>query len=76
MGGLLYKDFVAAKGKKLVWILVIATIVFTVLRMLFPGTAAFEDLVATTEDGKTVNMLDSLFLCGEVFICSGQAFLL
>lgn len=73
MGGLLYKDFVAVKGKKLILIFVIATIVFTVLRMLFPGTAAFESLVATTEDGKTVNLLDSLFLYGEFFIiCMGS----
>ena len=38
MGGLLYKDFVSINGKKLVWILIIGTVLFFGLRVAFPGT--------------------------------------
>ena len=65
MGGLLYKDFVAIRGKRFVWILILLTIIFTALRMIFPGTTVFFGLGAVTENGVTVNLLDTYFLLGE-----------
>lgn len=65
MGGLLYKDYVAIRGKRFVWILIFLTIIFTVLRMIFPGTTIFFDLGAVTENGEAVNILDTYFLLGE-----------
>lgn len=63
MSGLLYKDFVAIKGKRLVWILIIATVVYTALRMAFPGTV-YMDMV-TNDSGETGNLIDILFITGE-----------
>ena len=40
MGGLLYKDFVAVKGKLMVLIWSGVIIAFTVLRMMFTGYGA------------------------------------
>lgn len=37
MAGLLYKDFVGIKGRRIVWILAGFTFVFLILRFLFPG---------------------------------------
>ena len=56
MGGLIYKDFVAVRGKRLAWILSSLTAVYIMLRMFFPGT---EDIN---------NITDSLFLLGELMI--------
>lgn len=39
MAGLLYKDFVSVKGKKVVIIFGILTVLFLILRMVFPGNA-------------------------------------
>ncbi|MCM1186954.1 MAG: ABC-2 transporter permease [Lachnoclostridium sp.] len=37
MAGLLYKDFVGIKGKKIVWVFTVCTILFLILRLAFPG---------------------------------------
>lgn len=37
MAGLLYKDFIKIKGMKIIWILLVCTVLFTVLRLAFPG---------------------------------------
>lgn len=37
MAGLLYKDFVGIKGKRIVWVFVLLTIAFLILRFIFPG---------------------------------------
>ena len=37
MGGLLYKDFLAVKGKKMAIIIFALTLVFLVLRLALPG---------------------------------------
>lgn len=37
MAGLLYKDFIGIKGKRVLWILLGLTAVFAILRFLFPG---------------------------------------
>ena len=40
MAGLLYKDFIGIKGKRIVWILFACTTLFLVLRLAFPGTVS------------------------------------
>lgn len=37
MAGLLYKDFIGIKGKRILWILFACTVLFLVLRLAFPG---------------------------------------
>ncbi|MBD5522297.1 MAG: ABC-2 transporter permease [Lachnospiraceae bacterium] len=37
MAGLLYKDFIGINGKRIVWILIGATLLFLILRFVFPG---------------------------------------
>ena len=37
MAGLLYKDFIGIKGKRIVWILFGCTVIFLALRLAFPG---------------------------------------
>ena len=37
MAGLLYKDFIGIKGKRIVWILFGCTVLFLALRLAFPG---------------------------------------
>ena len=67
MGGLLYKDFVSVNnlGKfKMTWIMVIVMIAFITLRILFPGTADFEEFILIGENGETVSFLDILFMMG------------
>lgn len=64
MGGLLYKDFVSINriGKiKLTWFLLVLTIAFLVLRIVFPGTKAIEEFMGTNEQGQAVNMIDVFF---------------
>ena len=73
MGGLLYKDFAAVRGKRLVFILTIATVIFVILRMLFPGTGENHFFMGTNENGESVNMIDMFFFYGEFCIlwCGG-----
>lgn len=37
MAGLLYKDFIGINGKRIVWILIGVTLLFIILRFVFPG---------------------------------------
>lgn len=67
MGGLLYKDFVSINGKKLVWILIMGTVLFFGLRAAFPGTMNQEAFLTMTEDGQEMNLLDYLFF--SIFAC-------
>lgn len=62
MGGLLYKDFVAVKGKMMVLIWVGVIVGFTALRILFPGSSAGVDWLAKNDDGEVVNMVDAMFV--------------
>ncbi len=65
MGGLLYKDFVCIKGKKIAVILTVITVVLCILRVVFPGSSATVDngFLAENNDGKLVNMIDLMFAC-------------
>ena len=68
MAGLLYKDFVSIKGKRLIATLLILTVAFTALRLLFPGTMELDGFMVTTENGETANIIDTFFFFGEFYI--------
>ena len=61
MGGLLYKDFVFIKGKKIIWILTALTVLMVVLRLVFKGTEVLPDFMATDEEGTQINLVDGYF---------------
>ncbi len=65
MGGLLYKDFVAVKGKADIRTMIILTIVYIVLRMLFPGTEDIKGFIVENDTGELVNVLDTFFFMAE-----------
>ncbi len=64
MGGLLYKDFVSIKGKKLVWIMLGLTLIYSVLRCAFPGTEENTFFMALNESGQKINLADFFFGSG------------
>lgn len=68
MGGLLYKDFAAVKGKRLVLWLTVLTVAYIALRVLFPGTGELEGFMAENDKGEIVNVIDTFFLMGEFTI--------
>lgn len=77
MGGLLYKDFVSVNrlGKiKVTWGILFLLVCYTILRMVFPGTTAYPDFVATNEQGQMVNILDVMFV--SVFVLIILAFII
>lgn len=64
MGGLLYKDFVSVKGKKLVWTMLILTVLYSGLRFAFPGTVDNAYFMVKNESNQTINILDTFFVMG------------
>lgn len=68
MAGLLYKDFVAMRGKRFVLVITILTFVYIIFRMLFPGNSELEGFMIRNEDGETVNLIDSFFFIGEFYM--------
>lgn len=76
MGGLLYKDFVAVRGKRLILILTIVTVLFILLRTLFPGTEINPFFMVTNENGESENMIDTFFFLGELYILGFGGFLI
>ena len=68
MGGLLYKDFISVKGKTNVWTMIILTLVYIVLRRLFPGTADMKGFLVENDAGEIINILDTFFVMGECII--------
>ena len=68
MGGLLYKDFVAIRGKKLITITGIALVIYTFLRVIFPGSLVIPEFTATNDNGEVVSMFDVLFWYGEFIV--------
>lgn len=79
MAGLLYKDFIGIKGRRIVWIITGLTLAFLILRFLFPGyeTTVMADGWAENEAGELVKMTvgelrDSLLvMLPLLFIASG-----
>ena len=68
MGGLLYKDFVSIKGKRLVLVLLLLTVAFLVLRIVFPGNMDHSAFMALDDDGQEINMLDAIFAFVPMFL--------
>lgn len=58
MAGLLYKNFVGIKGKRIVWITAVLTLLFLILRFLFPGnvTTVMADGWAEDANGELVKI--------------------
>lgn len=65
MSGLLYKDYAAVRGRRIVTILAALSAVYLVLRVVFAGTAAGDGLLLTNDNGETANLVDLLFSLGE-----------
>lgn len=58
MAGLLYKDFIGIKGKRIVWILFGCTVLFLILRLAFPGNVntVMAGGMKETETGEMVEL--------------------
>jgi hypothetical protein len=76
MGGLLYQDFVSVGGKRLVRFTIVLTVVYMVLRIAFPGTAEYPDLMAVSDSGERVNLVDAFFLTAFGFFLLAALYLL
>lgn len=68
MSGLLYKDYAAVRGRRIVTILIALSVAYLVLRIAFPGNAAGDGALLTNDKGETANMIDLLFFLGEFCI--------
>ena len=68
MSGLLYKDYAAVRGRRIVTILIALSVAYLVLRISFPGNAAGDGVLLTNDKGETANMIDLLFFLGEFCI--------
>lgn len=64
MAGLLYKDFVAIKGKKIALIYLCATVLFLAIRLIFPGT----DMTETIFEGDKVSFMSTYGAAYDVFL--------
>ena len=63
MGGLMYKDFVAIKGKRICIILLSAIALLCILRVIFPGSMAEGlEMVFVNDQGIRINTLDLMFV--------------
>ncbi len=60
MGGLLYKDFVSVRGKRFVCFLCVFTLIFILIRVMFPGDRFLDDFMAIAEDGSRINLIDRI----------------
>lgn len=68
MGGLMYKDFVAIKGKRICIILLSALALLCILRVIFPGSMAEGlEMVFVNDQGIRINALDLMFV--TPYIC-------
>lgn len=67
MVGLLYKDFVSMKGKKLCCSLFAFLVILTALRVAFPGYRELSDFMLTNEHGEAVNLIDAFFCMVPMF---------
>ena len=68
MGGLLYKDFIAIKGKRFAITLLILTGIFIMFRFLFADTAAFPSLQMERDDGDVLSLIDLIFWQSETML--------
>ena len=71
MGGLMYKDFVAIKGKRICIILLSAIAILCILRMIFPGSLAEGlEMISENDQGIRINTLDLMFVMPYICIIS------
>ena len=69
MGGLMYKDFVAIKGKRICIILLSAIAILCILRMIFPGSLAEGlEMISENDQGIRINTLDLMFVMPYICI--------
>lgn len=69
MGGLMYKDFVAIKGKRICIILLSFIALLCILRVIFPGSMAEGlGMIAENDQGIKVNTLDLMFVMPYICI--------
>ena len=70
MGGLMYKDFVAIKGKRICIILLSAIALLCILRVIFPGGSMAEgmEMVFVNDQGIRINTLDLMFVMPYICI--------
>jgi hypothetical protein len=69
MGGLMYKDFVAIKGKRICIILLSAMAILCILRMIFPGSLAEGlEMISENDQGIRINTLDLMFVMPYICI--------
>ena len=69
MGGLMYKDFVAIKGKRICIILLSAIALLCILRVIFPGSMAEGlGMIAENDQGIKINTLDLMFVMPYICI--------
>ena len=69
MGGLMYKDFVAIKGKRICIILLSAIALLCILRVIFPGSMAEGlEMVFVNDQGIRINTLDLMFVMPYICI--------
>ena len=61
MLGLLYKDFIAIKGKRLCLFLALGTVLFIILRVILNGEATIDIAMAIDDQGEKANFLDLSF---------------
>ena len=61
MLGLLYKDFIAIKGKRLCLFLALGTVLFIILRVILNGEATIDIAMAIDDKGEKANFLDLSF---------------
>ncbi len=71
MGGLMYKDFIAIKGKRICIILLSAIAILCILRMIFPGSLAEGlEMISENDQGIRINTLDLMFVMPYICIIS------
>ncbi len=60
MSGMLYKDFLAVKGKRILVAVLVCTLLFTALRLALPGADMVKNTSGTGEEMRFVdgNMID------------------
>ena len=69
MPGLLYKEFVAVKGKRLLVVIAVILVLSCVLRVIFPGSMAESSDLLSSDDNK-INLIDLFFALAYVMMIS------
>jgi hypothetical protein len=68
MGGFLYKDYLAIRGRKVLLAIALFFVLYGSLRALFPGERLLPGLTMVDGEGKPVNVLDTFFVMAESLV--------